>query len=428
MNRHLFIFSVLALGSAGCIRYTPEPLNAATNAATLERRHLSEKTWTLQALTDEAIRHQPGVLLARAQYETARAAVRTAGERPNPTIALSPQVVTPFTTWITGTYGVDFDWTFETAGKRNRRLDTAHAGVRAAAARVVEATWKARVAVRKALLELYAAEERTRLLTDAIARQDELLNLLNARIQAGAESRSTAALPRLLQAQLRLQVSDAAKSAALARVALAEALGMGTNGLERARFSYTAFANVRSPKAAHRRAALTHRADVFAALAEYAAAESTLRLEIAKQYPDVHLNPGYQLDTGENKWTIGLGMTLPIVNQNRGPIAEAEAKRKEAAARFNVVQGTVLADCDRAASAVKAARAKMAVTDDLLSGQGKILASEQRLVVSGEGDKLALLSAQVEHATTLTLRLDALVELQAALGALEEATQSPLDP
>lgn len=421
------VLSLIVLPMAGCVSFTARPLDPTTSAEVLSQRRLAEKTWSLHQLTEEALNHQPNVLLARAQYETARAAVRTAGERPNPTVAWSPQIVTPFTDWIAGTYGVDFDWTLETAGKRGRRMDAAEAGVRAAAAHVVEATWKARVAVRKALLDIYAAERRRELLNDAIAHQGDLLSLLDVRVTAGAEPRSAMALPRLLQAQLRLQESDAAKNQALARAALAEALGMGTAGLAGARFSFAAFERVQGPAATHRRAALTHRADVLAALAEYAAAEHFLQLEIAKQYPDIHLNPGYQLDAGENKWTVGIGLTLPILNQNRGPIAEAEAKRKEAAAKFNVVQGTVLADCDRAAAAVSAARAKMAVTNVLLAGQDKILATEQRLVLSGEGDKLALLSAQVEHATTLALRLDALVELQTALGLLEEATQFPLE-
>lgn len=426
MKRRFSTLVGLMVISAGCVRFTPHPLDPAGSATTLTDRRLAGKTWNLQALTDEAIGHQPAVLLARAQYETAIAAVRTAGERPNPTVAIAPQVVTPFTTWITGTYAVDFDWTFETAGKRTRRLDVAHAAVRAAAAHVVEATWKARVAVRKALLDLYAAERRATLLTDAITRQEELLKAIENRILAGEEARGATSLPRLLHAQLRLQASDAAKNAALARAALAEAMGMGTSGLADATFSFAAFENTKIPGAAHRRAALTHRADVLAALADYASAECTLRLEIAKQYPDIHLNPGYSFDTGENKWTLGIGLTLPILNQNQGPIGEAEAKRKEAQAKFNVVQGTVLADCDRAAAAVNAAQAKVTVANELLAGQEKVLTSEQRLVASGEGDKLALLSAQVEHATTLTLRLDALVELQAALGALEEATQTPL--
>ena len=41
--------------------------------------------------------------------------------------------------------------------------------------------------------------------------------------------------------------------------------------------------------------------------------------------PDVHLNPGYQFDQGDNKWSIGLTFDLPILNQNQGPIAEAKA-------------------------------------------------------------------------------------------------------
>ena len=427
MNRPLILAASIALAGAGCAHYTAQPLDASRSAATLSGRRLSSKLWTLHALADEAARNAPDVAVARAQYATAKAAIRTAGERPNPTVALSPQIVTPYKAFNAGTYGVDFDWTFETAGKRSRRLDVARAGVNAAAAHVIDATWKARVAVRKALLELYAAEQRTKLLGDAIGKQGELLGLLDERIKAGSEARTVTAQPRLLQAQLRILGADAAKNAALARAALAETLGMGTSGLSGAQFSFAPFEGVPGKRTAHRREALTHRADVLEALSNYAAAESTLRLEIAKQYPDIHLNPGYAFDQNENKWTLGIGLTLPILNHNEGAIGEADAKRKEAAAKFNAVQAKVLADCDRAAAAVSAARAKIATTDQMLAEQDKHLASEQRLVAAGEGDKLSLLSAQVERATTLTARLDAIVELQAALGALEEATQAPLD-
>jgi hypothetical protein len=46
---------------------------------------------------------------------------------------------------------------------------------------------------------------------------------------------------------------------------------------------------------------------------------------------------------------------------------------------------------------------------------------------AGKGDKLALISAEVERSTPRISRLDAITELHAALGALEEATQTPLD-
>ena len=426
MNRNFLLVPFAVLSFAGCVRFTAKPLDAGRSAARLGERRLAAKAWTLKALIVEAVQHHPEVALARAQYRTAKAAIRTAGESPNPTVLLAPQIVTPIN-WMAGTYGVDFDWTVETAGKRTRRIDVSHAQVRAAACRVVDAAWKVRSAVRKALLDLFASQRRAALLTDAIAKQEELLRTMDTRVKAGALSRLEMSQPRLLAVQLRLQAADAAKGMALARVSLAEALGMSVSGLKGAGFSFAAFDGTKGGQIAHRRAALTHRADILSALADYAAAEATLRLEIAKQYPDVHLNPSYTFDGGLNKWGLGVGLTLPILNQNKGAIGEAEGKRREAAAKFDVVQAKVLADCDRAAASVNAARAKLATTENLLAEQARQLDAEQRLVAAGEGDKLAVFSSQVERATTAVTRLDALVELQAALGALEDATQSPLE-
>jgi outer membrane protein TolC len=421
------LFVSLALACSSCLRFTPQPLDAGRRATTLTGRRLATRTWSLRALTNEALKNSANLKVARAQYQTARAAIGTAGERPNPTVALSPQVVTPYTSWIAGTYGIDFDWTLETAGKRGRRMDAAAQAANAAAANVVGAEWKVRVAVRKALLDLSVAERRLALLNETTAKQAEVIKMIMDRIKAGAASALDVAQPRLLAAQLRLQTSDAAKSIALARASVAEALTMSTNGLEGATFSFAEFERVPGKAGSHRRAALTHRADVLASLADYAAAEAALRLEVAKQYPDVHLNPGYQLDAGENKWALGLGLTLPILNQNKGPIREAEAKRREAAAKFDAVQAKVLADCDRAAAAVSAAREKLRINEDVLAEQERQIESLQRIVAAGEGDKLALHSAEVERSTTRISRLDALAELHAALGALEEATQTPLE-
>ncbi len=420
-----FLPLLLVIICAGCAQYRPSPIDAARSADQLTSRRLGGKTWTLKTLTGQALANSADLAVARAQYETAHAALRTAGERPNPAIALSPLVVTPFNAWIEGTYGVTFDWTFETAGKRSRRMDVASAQARGAAAQVIEANWKVRAAVRKAMLDLYVAERRAALLDEALAKQTEAVKLIDDRIKAGAASVLEIAQPRLLAAQLRLQASDAARSAALARAALAESLTMGTSGLAGANFSFAAFEGVPGARPAPRKAALTHRADVIAALADYAAAEAALRLEIAKQYPDIQLSPGYELDSGQNKWGLGIGLTLPILNQNKGPIAEAEAKRQEAAAKFNAVQARVLADCERAAAGIAAARAKLAVIDQLLAEQGRQIESLQRIVAAGEGDKIGLVSAEVERATTLVSQLDALAELQAALGAMEEATQTP---
>ena len=417
-------FALAALLAPACTPFVARPLDAAASAVRLTSRQLGAQTWTLASLTAEAIQHHPDIMVARAKYDTARAAVRTAGEHPNPTVTVSTQTVTPYTKWVAGTYGLDFDWTFETAGKRSKRQNTAHAAVRSAAANVIAATWKVRSAVRKAYLELYVAEQKGIVLKQVIKQQGELLLALEGRIKSGAESRSSTSQARLLQAQLKLQAADADRVGAIARASLSEALAMSLQGLDRATFSFTAFESSRS-SVPRRKDALTHRADILASLADYAGAEASLRLEIAKQYPDLHLNPGYSLDAGENKWALGIGLTLPILNHNEGPIGEAEAKRAEAAASFDAVQAQVLADYDRATATLAAARKKLATTDALLAEQSQRAATEERLLQAGSGDRAALLSASVERTTTEASRIDALAEIQAALGALEDATQTP---
>jgi outer membrane protein TolC len=63
----------------------------------------------------------------------------------------------------------------------------------------------------------------------------------------------------------------------------------------------------------------------------------------------------------------------------------------------------------------------------MLAEQNQQIESFQRIVAAGEGDRTAVVSAQVELATTRIAQLDAMVELHAALAALEEATQTPLE-
>ena len=177
---------------------------------------------------------------------------------------------------------------------------------------------------------------------------------------------------------------------------------------------------------AARRQALLNRADVLAALFRYAASEAALRLEVAKQYPDVHLNPGYEYDQGDNKWGVGLSLELPVLNQNQGPIAEAEARRTESAARFNALQARVVAEMERGLAGYRAALEKSATADSLLAN----LEKQERLLrgrlEAGEVTRGDVIAGQVELAAARLARADAVARAQQALGQLEEALQSPV--
>ena len=175
-----------------------------------------------------------------------------------------------------------------------------------------------------------------------------------------------------------------------------------------------------------RRLALLSRADILAAIAQYAASQSALQLEIAKQYPDVHLGPGYEFDQADNKWSIGPSVTLPVLNQNKGPIAEASAKRAEAAAMFNALQAHVLADLDRAVAGYLVARQKMGDADALRANLLQQEKTAQAMLEAGEISKADLAAVRLQISASALARLDAQAKSMLALGQLEDAMQTSL--
>jgi outer membrane protein TolC len=177
------------------------------------------------------------------------------------------------------------------------------------------------------------------------------------------------------------------------------------------------------------RNALLNRLDIRRSLAQYAAAEADLQLEISKQYPDLQIGPGYTYEERNNFFVIGLSTTLPIFNRNQGPIAEAEARRKEAAASFVEKQAQVIAGVERALALYTAALKELAEVDQSLRKlQDTQLRMMQQAVRLGEEDRLNLNGVEIQSSLLAQARLDALRRAQSALGELEDAVQRPLDP
>jgi outer membrane protein TolC len=126
---------------------------------------------------------------------------------------------------------------------------------------------------------------------------------------------------------------------------------------------------------------------------------------------------------------VGLSVTLPVFNQNQGPIAEAEARRRQAAAAFLLKQAQVIAESESSLARYTAALAELSEAEGSLRRlQESELRRMQRAVEVGEEDRLSLTGVQIEHAVVARGRLEALTRAQSALGALEDAVQRPLDP
>ena len=111
------------------------------------------------------------------------------------------------------------------------------------------------------------------------------------------------------------------------------------------------------------------------------------------------------------------------------PIAEAEARRREAAAAFLEKQTQVIAESETSLAGYTSALKELAEADhSLRTLEDAQLQRMRRAVQLGEEDRLALNGVQIEHSVLARSRLDALARAQNALGALEDAVQRPLDP
>jgi outer membrane protein, heavy metal efflux system len=435
----------------GCATYHPKPLFPSQTAASFEARtldsldlkkHLGTNldreiapwppvSWDFSMLVLAALYYHPDLDVARAKWGVAQAGVITAKQHPNPTIGFTPQYDINPGSGIPSPWILDFklDIPIETAGKRGYRIAQANHLVEAARLNVAATAWQVRSRLRASLLNLFWAGQLVLAIERQISIQEDLVKLMEKRLAVGEVSQPEVTQARLSLDQAQFSLSDAKKKIAEAQSQTADALGITVNALNEIKISFVFFEEpVRKPPPAElRRQALFNRSDLLSALAEYAASESALRLEIAKQYPDISIGPAYTFDQGENKWGLGLSLTLPILNQNQGPIAEAEARRTESGAVFVSLQAKVIGEIDLGLAGYEAALRKLVRAEALVSDNERQQRSTQAMFDAGEADRLALLGAHLELLSSRLSRLDALVQSQQSLGLLEDALQRPLD-
>lgn len=428
-------------------KYRPAPLAPAAMASSLRARTLQDpglkrfleqdlghelavwppKTWDLRDLTLAAFYFNPTLDVARARVEASQAAIVTAGARPNPTLSITPGIPSPYL------LGIELAFPIETAGKRGYRAERARSLSEAARYDLAGAAWNVRSSVRKSLLDYFLAVRALDLLHSEEHLRNAQVGLLEQGLGVGEIPRPEVDLARIGLAKTHVAIKTAEGRIAETRAILAAAIGVPVAALDGINFSWATLdhppsADLLAPQRIRREAVL-NRLDIRRGLEEYAAAESELQLEIADQHPDFQIGPGYTYEEANNFFTLALSKTLPIFNRNQGPIAEAEAARKEAAANFLATQARVIAESEAALARYRSALKEL---DEVEQSLAILQARRERMarhaVQFGESDRLALNGVMLERSAVATARLDALGRAQSALGDLEDAIQRPLEP
>ncbi|MDX2074393.1 MAG: TolC family protein [Alphaproteobacteria bacterium] len=386
------------------------------------------KTWRFQQLNLAAFYYHPDLDVARAQRDSVRASEITAGQIPNPTLDVAPTYDETMTyPWV---LPFSLSIPIETGNKRALRVQNAHDLSQVAEQRILSTAWMVRNRLVNALIDRYIANQSVMVYRSQSEVQNAISTMFEQRQAAGQSLSLSASQLMIGYRQTLLLEKDAEKQQAESQVTMASAIGVPVEAVAPISIDWNDIASFSIPQSMLERniheQVLKQHADLMAALAEYTAAHSALQLELAKQIPDINIGPGYEWNKEGEKYVLGFSITLPVFNNNEGAIAEATAKRNEAAERFNALQAKIIGDIQLAQASYRAGREKLKTAEELLGAQKTKLSRLTGQLGQGDAAKLPLLLARSEIEAAAATRMEAIGQLLKAKAALEFATETPL--
>jgi outer membrane protein TolC len=417
---------------AGCIHYAPKPVDVSESARLLAARTIDApavralvapgERWTPRTLALAAVALHPDLDVARADWAAARAAIRTAAERPNPALTAGVEHKDGTSPWVTT---LSLDLPIETAGKRGARVQQARATSAAAAADLDQQVWNVRTRAATAAVDLAASERLSQSRRAEVRLREEIVAMMEKRLAVGEASQPEVTRVRADDRAARLLLGEEEGRAAERGAALAAAIGIPRSALPPPDIDLPAPPPIGEENRL-RELALTTRPDILAALARYDAADAALRLAVRQQYPDLHIAPGLGWDQGAFKWTLSVAGELPLFNRHAGAIAEADARRDSAAAQVLAAQARVLGQLEGALARERSARLRVEEAARLVAAKETLAAAARRQFEKGEIDRLALRNQELEIALAELDRWTALFDLQRAVVEVEAAVEQPL--
>ncbi|MDQ2675745.1 MAG: TolC family protein, partial [Actinomycetota bacterium] len=376
---------------------------------------------------------------ARLDVDRARARLRQAGLRPNPSIDFEQR-----TGRLTGSAGesetsAGVAIPLELFGQRGRRIDLAEAEIAAAEAEIAERERQLASDVRTRFAEALAARRELEII-DQLAKIDaETARFVAVRVNEGE---SAPLEHRLIQVEIARLASRRAvvegrfqaalvELGALAGLAPDASVSLGED-LERIAWNGTP-----PPLDEAIATALRTRPDLRLARLEERVAEAGLRLVRSQTAPDVTAFGRFSVERSvfddtpvgvladrDRTLSFGVSIGIPVFNRNQGARAEAETGVAQARKRREYAEQRVRAEVVSALARVRAADAAVAAfeqeviprsNENLRSIRGAYQIGAYR-VTELLVEQRRFVDTQREYTETLAERYRALAALQAALG------------
>jgi outer membrane protein, heavy metal efflux system len=375
---------------------------------------------------------------ARLEIDRARARLRQAGLRPNPSVDFEQQNGVSHSPGERTT-AIGLALPLELAGQRGRRIDLARAELEAAEADVADRERRLGSEVRLVFIEALSALRELEVTQDLYSLDLETARVVEARVEEGEAAPLELNLLRaeVDRWQARRALVEGRLQAAMAR--LKQVVGMAPD--ERLQLREGLLAPLLPDPPASLEAAvelaLRTRPDLRLARLSEEVAQAGYRLAKAQAAPQVTAFARYSnsrstfdetpigaLTDRDRLLAFGVSVTLPILNRNQGVKAEAQLAITQAQRQREFVESVVRAEVAAAYRRYQAAQASIRAYE-----RGVIERSERNVQTMRAAYQIGafrvsellteqrrLLEIQREMTEALAERYRALAELQAALG------------
>lgn len=365
------LFCLLILGCAS--DPATKPLNSQASATKLAEKnptsaefnhYLSQygyaeenlplTAWGIDELTLCALFYHTKLEVAKQQLALSQLAVQTAGTKQAPTIngeiSHSDQKNGDLKPWA---YGLSVDIPIETNNKRGIRVEKAKQQVEIARMDVAEIAWQLRNQIAIDLIAYHQNLADIALLEQALTAQTTIANMLEKRVNAGIASKSELIRVNLLVLKAKHQLNNQQGQSSILKEKLAADVGLtpekfNTLPIKPLAIDETLTQQVtllESTLASQslQQEMLLNRIDIRRSIAQYAAAESEIRLRAAQQIPDISISPGILFEFGDKIWSLGFSSLLALLHKNTALIEEAKQLRAIEGAQFEHLQATTIA-------------------------------------------------------------------------------------
>lgn len=395
------------------------------------------QNWGIDELTLCAAFFHPKLAVAKNEYLLARIQTQKAGLNKSPSIngelGRSNQKNGDIRPWA---YGLTVSLPISTNNKRELRLENAKLSAARSKMRLASILWALRQQLSQDYLKLQKKIADATLIADHLSLQRNIVKMIQKRVDAGISDSAN-----LLKAQLVAYETKHLLNQKRGEIAQLKAKLAADVGLTSAQLSTIQLENITIESLLNRQLekidsainekslqadALLNRIDVRESLADYAVAESEIKLRAAQKIPDITLSPGFIFEFGDSVWSLGLNSLIRTLSQHDVLIAEAEQLRDIEGAKFELLQSNIIAQLEQTLIFYKTARAAQNDGQQQLAQQKKQASKMQKQFDAGLIDSLTLAHVRSNLIVAQQKALESAFNLLLACNQIENVLQKPL--